>query len=243
MRPARRPLRGPSGSSSARSASRWSVRPLSGSSRSQPSSKRSSAQASSPSTGRRRATRLANARSSSSCAGRDHRRRPSPRPPPGIGSARQAARSPRIQASGASAIPGAYSRIAVCRSRSRSSASSSAAGAARRRRSRRRSPGRCGRRHSGIGRQHLEALERHQQRALGERRSPRDSQPMPAQQREHARARCARSTVGWSQLAVGRLEALRRAARSPRRSRRTRGGRSSAARPARRSPRRGAAAA
>ena len=66
--PAQPAARGPSGSSSARSASRWSVSASRGAARSRPSSKRRSAHASSPRARRAAPIRLQNARSSSSCA-------------------------------------------------------------------------------------------------------------------------------------------------------------------------------
>ena len=208
MRPASRPLRGPSGSSSARSASRWSVSPLSGSSRSQPSSKRSSAHA-------ELALDRAPARDEAGeraqlllLRGRRSIAPPSPRPPPGIGSARHAARSPRIHASGESAMPGRVEpqrRLQVAQlverllERARARAGTIATTVAGPLRSR----------HSGIGRQHLEALERHEQRALGEL----DLRRLAADARAAARARrarCARSPSASVELAVGGLEALGR---------------------------------
>ena len=237
MRPARRPLRGPSGSSSARSASRWSERPVSGSSRSQPISKRASAHAGGPSTGRRRETRLTNERSSSSCAAGDQRaavaaaaagdRQGPPRGALAADPRERRERHPRrVQ-------PQRRLQVAQLAERLLERAG------ARARDDRHDGRGDAAIAPQGVGRQHLEVLERHQQHAL------RDLDRLglaadPSQQRgegELAALGCRQQV----ELAVGGLEALG-SELEVRGARRRGGGRSSAARPARWSRRRGAPA-
>ena len=188
-----------------RSASRWSVRPESGSSRSQPSSKRSSTQASSPSVGRLRAISSTNARSSPSCGLVDHER---PVAEPG---ARDRQRPPCLPLA---ANPGERRerdprRVEAQRglqvAQAGSATSSSPSGPA---------PGTSATTVAGpvgspprrVGRQRLEPVERHEPHPLDEL----DLRPMRTRSREAARPPRARCGPGSSpdELAEHGLEPL-----------------------------------